>query len=163
MRTILILAVFCAVPAAAQPLADAVRARIGDFPGTVSLYAKNLDTGATLGIREAEPVRTASTIKLPILCSIFDQVARGQAKFTDVLTVTAAEQVSGSGIIGTELSPGVQLPISDVAHLMIVLSDNTATNMILERFGADSVNAYLDKIGIKTTRAMRKVRGDAAA
>jgi beta-lactamase class A len=43
---------------------------------------------------------------------------------------------------------------------MIVLSDNSATNMILERFTADAVNAYLDKIGIKTTRSMRKVRGD---
>jgi beta-lactamase class A len=46
-----------------------------------------------------------------------------------------------------------------VLHLMIVLSDNTATNMILERFGADTVNAYLDRIGIKTTRSMRKVQG----
>jgi beta-lactamase class A len=146
--------------AGAQPLSDAVRARIADFPGSVSLYAKNLDTGATFGLREAEPVRTASTIKLAILCSVFDQVARGRAKFTDPLTVTAGEQVSGSGVIGTELSPGVQLPLSDVAHLMIVLSDNTATNMILERFGADSVNAYLDRIGIKTTRSMRKIRGD---
>ena len=154
------LALAAAALAAAQPLADSVRARIGNFPGTVSLYARNLDTGATFGLRETDPVRTASTIKLPILCSIFDQVARGQAKFTDPLTVTAAEQVSGSGIIGTELSPGVQLPLSDVAHLMIVLSDNTATNMILERFGADSVNAYLDKIGIKTTRSLRKIRGD---
>src|SRR5581483_7673935 len=88
-----------------------------------------------------------------------DQVARGQAKFTDPLTVTAAEKVTGSGIIGTEISDGVQLPLSDVAHLMIVLSDNTATNLILERFGADSVNAYLDKLGIKTTRSMRKILG----
>ena len=54
----------------------------------------------------------------------------------------------------------MQLPLRDVAHLMIVLSDNSATNMILERFTADAVNAYLDKIGIKTTRSMRKVRGD---
>lgn len=141
-------------------MAEAIRARIGDFPGTVSLYAKNLDSGATFGVRETEPVRTASTIKLAILCSVFDQVSRGQAKFTDALTVTAAEQVSGSGIIGTELSAGDQLPLSDVVHLMIVLSDNTATNMILERFGADSVNAYLDRIGIKTTRSLRKIRGD---
>jgi beta-lactamase class A len=160
MRKLPVLAILCVLPAVAQPLADAVRARIGDFPGTVSLYAKNLDTGATFGVRETDPVRTASTIKLAILCSVFDQVARGQAKFADPLTVTAAEQVSGSGVIGSEFSPGVQLPLSDVAHLMIVLSDNTATNMILERFGADSVNAYLDRIGIKTTRSMRKIRGD---
>ncbi len=144
---------------AADTIGDALRARIGDFPGTVTLYAKNLDTGATIGIRETEPVRTASTIKLPILCAVFDAVARGQAKWTDPLTVTKDEKVSGTGIIASEISDGLQFPLRDVANLMIVLSDNTATNLILERFGADAVNAYLDRIGIKTTRSMRKILG----
>jgi beta-lactamase class A len=145
----------------AQTLPEALKARIGNFPGTVSLYAKNLDTGATLSINGADPVRTASTIKLPILCAVFDAVARGQAKWTDLMTVTAAEKVAGSGVIGAELTDGVQLPLRDIAHLMIVTSDNTATNMILERFGADMVNAYLDRIGIATTRSMRKIQGAA--
>ena len=149
-----------ATAAAAQPLLQTIHARIGDFPASVSLYAKNLETGASIGIRETEPVRTASTIKLAIMASVFDDVARGQARWTDPLTVTAVEKVSGSGVIGTEISDGVQFPLCDVVHLMIVLSDNTATNMILERFGADSVNAFLDRIGIKTTRSLRKVRGD---
>ncbi len=160
MRTLPALILAASAALFAQPLRDAVRARIGDFPGAVTLYARNLDTGASFGIRENEPVRTASTIKLPILCSVFDQVARGHAKWTDPLTITAEEQVSGSGVLGTEFSAGVQLPLRDVAHLMIVLSDNTATNLILERFGADSVNAYLDRIGIATTRSLRKIRGD---
>jgi beta-lactamase class A len=147
--------------AAGQPPPDAVRTRIAGFPGVVSLYAKNLDSGVAVGVRESEPVRTASTIKFPILCAVFDAVERGQAKWTEPLTVTASERVSGTGIIGSEISDGVQLPLRDVAHLMIVLSDNTATNMILERFTADAVNAYLDKIGIRTTRSLRKIRGDA--
>ena len=148
----------------AQSLEEAIRARIAGFPGTVTLYAKNLDSGATIGVKEDEPVRTASTIKLPIMAAVFDAVERGRAKWTDLLTVTAQEKVSGSGILGVEFSDGVQLPIADVMHLMIVLSDNTATNMILERFTADAVNAYLDKIGIKTTRSMRKIMsGDKAA
>ncbi len=158
MRGLLLLA--AAGVMAGQPLSDALRARIEKFQGTVSLYARNLDSGATVGIRESEPVRTASTIKLPIMLSIFDAVARGQAKWTDPMTVTAAAKVSGSGVIGTEISDGVRLPLSDVVHLMIVLSDNTATNMILDRFTADAVNAYLDTIGIKTTRSLRKIRGD---
>jgi beta-lactamase class A len=143
----------------ADSLADSLRARIADFPGTVSLYAKNLDTGVAVGIRESDPVRTASTIKLPILLSVFDAVARGQAKWTDPLTVTTAEKASGTGIIASEISDGVQLPLRDAANLMMVLSDNTATNLILERFSADSVNAYLDKVGLKTTRSMRKILG----
>jgi beta-lactamase class A len=142
---------------AAQPLEQKLRARIGDFPGTVSLYAKNLHSGVAVGIRESEPVRTASTIKLPIMLAVFDAVARGRAQWTELLTVTAAEKVDGTGIIDSELSNGVQLPLRDVVHLMIVISDNTATNMILERFTADAVNAYLDKIGIQTTRALRKM------
>jgi beta-lactamase class A len=143
----------------AQPLKDALRARIGNFPGTVSLYAKNMDTGATLGIKEADPVRTASTIKVAIMLTVFDAVARGQAKWTEPLTLTPQEKVNGTGVLGTEFSDGVQLPLSDVMHLMMVLSDNTATNMVLERFTADAVNAYLDKLGIKSTRSMRKIIG----
>ena len=159
-----ILLVLLAATAAAQPLQvalqDALRARIGSFQGSVSLYARNLDTGAAIGIREAEPVRTASTIKLAIMGAVFDTVARGQAKWTEPLTVTAAEKVSGSGIVASEISDGVQLPLRDLVHLMIVLSDNTATNMVLERITVDAVNAYLDSIGIRTTRSLRKIRGD---
>ena len=114
----------------------------------------------TLGIRESDPVRTASTIKLPILLAVFDAVSRGKAKWDEPLTLTSANKVSGSGVLGSEFSEGLQLPLSDVVHLMIVLSDNTATNMILERFTADGVNSYLDKLGLKTTRSLRKVRGD---
>ncbi len=145
---------------AAQPAAEAVRARVAGFDGTVSLYAKNLDTGEAFGLRESEPVRTASTIKLPIMAALFDAVARGQAKWSEPLTLRAADKVSGSGVLGTEFSSGVRLPLQDVMHLMIVLSDNTATNMILERFTAEAVNRYLDRIGLKTTRSLRKIRGD---
>jgi beta-lactamase class A len=140
-------------------LSDSLRARIGSFPGTVSLYAKNLDSGVAIGIREKDPVTTASTIKLPIVIALFDAVERGQLKWTDPLTVTAAEKASGTGIIASEISDGVQLPLRDAANLMMVLSDNTATNLILERLGTDTVNAYLDKLGIKTTRSLRKILG----
>ncbi len=152
-----------ALTAQAQTLLESVKTRIGDFPGTVSLYARNLDSGDVLTLRGTDPVRTASTIKLPILCAVFDSVAKGQAKWTDPLTVTAQEKVSGSGVIASEISDGVQLPLRDVTHLMMVLSDNTATNMILERFGADMVNAYLDRLGITTTRSMRKILGTGPA
>src|ERR1035437_4089604 len=109
MRTSAALALVFAAALPAQPLQDALHARIGNFDGTVSLYAKNLDTGARAGLRQAEPVRTASTIKLPILLAAFDQVAAGKAKWTEILTVTARDKVSGSGIVGSELSDGVQL------------------------------------------------------
>jgi beta-lactamase class A len=162
MRGLVLVLIFAAA-SGAQSLEKEVRQRIAELPATVTLYAKNLDTGATLGIREAEPVRTASTIKLAIMMTIFDAVARGQAKFDEPLTIAPREKVAGSGVLGVEFSDNVQLPLRDVMHLMIVLSDNTATNMILERFTADAVNAYLDRIGIKTTRSMRKILGSGPA
>jgi beta-lactamase class A len=145
----------------AQSLPEALHAKIDGFAGEVSLYAKNLDTGVTIGIREPDPVRTASTIKLPIMLAVFDAVARGKAEWTEPLTVTPQEKVTGTGIIASEISDGVKLPVRDVLHLMMVLSDNTATNMILERFTAEAVNANLDKLGIRTTRSMRKILGKA--
>ncbi len=66
--------------AAAQPLSEQLRSRIAGFSGTVSLYAKNLDTGTAVGIRESGPVRTASTIKLPIMAAVFDAVSRGHRR-----------------------------------------------------------------------------------
>ncbi|HEX3876188.1 MAG TPA: serine hydrolase [Bryobacteraceae bacterium] len=151
--------VLIAATATGQPLEKAVRERIAQLPATVTLYAKNLDTGATLGIRESEPVRTASTIKLAIMMAVFDAVEHGKAKFEEPLTIAPREKVSGSGVLGTEFSDNVQIPLRDAMHLMIVLSDNTATNLVLERISADAVNAYLDRIGIKTTRSMRKILG----
>jgi beta-lactamase class A len=156
MRSLAIIALLC-LPCLAQTpdsaLRRALQKRISDSPGTVSLYAKNLDSGASIGIRETDPVRTASTIKLPIMLAVFDAVARGQAKWDEPLTLTARVKVAGSGVLGSEFSDGDQLPIRDVMHLMIVLSDNTATNMILDRLTTDAVNAYLDRIGIHSATA----------
>ena len=70
MRTVCLLCLAVAVHAAS--LSDTLREHIAGFSGTVSLYAKNLDTGKAIGIRETEPVRTASTIKLPIMTAVFD-------------------------------------------------------------------------------------------
>ena len=159
MRLIGSLFLICTI-AISQPLEERLKTHIGGFEGTVSLYAKNLESGATVGLRQAEAVRTASTIKLPIMLAVFDAVARGKVHWSDLLTVNHTDRVSGSGVIGNEISNGVKLPVADVVHLMMVLSDNTATNMLLEKFNADSVNAFLDSLGLKTTRAMRKIRGD---
>lgn len=129
------------------------------FDGKLWIYAKNLDTGAEFGLRPDEKVRTASTIKLPILCALFDLVAAGKVHWNEKLTLRDEDKISGSGVLH-EFSGGTQLAVRDVAHVMIVVSDNTATNLILDRITADAVNDYLDRIGLKATRSLRKVRGD---
>jgi beta-lactamase class A len=160
IRSVLIVAAaVCAAAAASDPLDQKIHDAIGPFPGKVYVYAKNLGTGRSYALNADERVQTASTIKLPIMAGVFAAVEAGKAKWTEELTLTQDERVSGSGILG-DLSNGVKLPIRDLVHLMIVVSDNTATNMILERFTADAVNVELDKLGLPKTRSLRKVRGD---
>lgn len=153
---------FLALPAALAPAAqldDAVQREIRGIEGTVCLYARNLGTGAAYGIRENERVRTASTIKLPVMAAAFAKVRAGEAKWDELITLRDEDKVSGSGVLH-EFSGGVRLPLRDLVHLMIVVSDNTATNLVLDRITADAVNDLLDKLGLKETRSLRKVRGD---
>lgn len=139
---------------------EQVRAEIAKFRGRVSLFAKNLDTGATYEINADEPVRTASTIKLPIMVAAFALVAEGKVKWTDELTLTDKKKVQGSGVL-QELSDGLRLTLRDAVTLMIVLSDNTATNLTLDALGGgDVVNEKLEALGfLKLTRSLNKIGG----
>lgn len=125
----------------------------------VWISARNLDSGARFALAENEKVRTASTIKLPIMCATYQGVAEGRWTLDEMRTLHDADKVSGSGII-REFSDGTKLSIRDLIHVMIVVSDNTATNLILDRVTADYVNECLDKWGFPATRSLRKVRGD---
>jgi beta-lactamase class A len=160
---LILLAAACAhaqlTPQQSAALDARIRERATGFPGRVALYTKNLKTGAEYGLHPDEQVRTASTIKLPILCALHDQVAQGKVKWDDELALTEADTVSGSGIL-REFSLGTRHRLRDVANLMIVVSDNTATNLILGRITADAVNEYMVKLGILNTKSLRKVRGD---
>jgi beta-lactamase class A len=133
-----------------------IQAAIGTFPGHVSLYAKNLDTGASFSLRPDDPVQTASTIKLPIMVELFAEAGEGKLDWNQKLTLTEQDKVPGSGIL-TEFSSGDAFPIRDVMHVMIVMSDNTATNLILDRIGGDSVNRRMAQLGLKQTAVMRKI------
>lgn len=135
-----------------------VRAEVGDFSGSVYLYAKNLDTGAVYSLRGDERVRTASTIKLAVMVEAFARVAEGRAKWTDELVLTKEKKVGGAGIL-PELSDGLRITLLDAVRLMMTLSDNTATNMVIDVVTADAVNARMDALGFKETRLMRKVFG----
>src|SRR5579875_2775165 len=159
---ICMLAALLCVRAAAQrnmTLDQQIQARLQSIPAKVSLYAKNLQTGATYAIAAEQPVRTASTIKLAIMVECFFEAAEGALKWTEPLKVTAEEKVSGSGIV-QDFSDGVELPIRDMMDLMIVVSDNTATNLILNRIGGNAVNARMAQLGLQQTRVMRKILGD---
>jgi beta-lactamase class A len=151
-----------ACPAPAQPadpgaaIDQRIQAAIQGFPGSVSLYARNLDTGLSYGLRADAPVPTASTIKLPIMVELFALAGEGSLDWNQKLVLTDQDKVSGTGIL-TELSAGDALPLRDLMHLMIVVSDNTATNLILDRIGGNAVNLRMAQLGLKQTAVMRKI------
>ena len=148
------------MPAAANNDLDArVSALTTPFKGSVMLYAKNLRTGRAFGRGAETKVRTASTIKLPILCALESLIDAGKVRWDERLLLKADDKVTGSGVMGN-LADGTDLTVRNVAILMIIVSDNTATNLILDRITADAVNDYLDAIGLPLTRSNRKVRGD---
>jgi beta-lactamase class A len=140
-------------------LADRLAALTKPFKGTVVLYAKNLRTGREFALGADTKVRTASTIKLPILCALESLIAAGKVRWDERLLLKADDKVTGSGVLGN-LADGTDLTVRNVAILMIIVSDNTATNLLLDRISADAVNDYLDSIALPITRSNRKVRGD---
>lgn len=122
-------------------------------------YARHLESGREEAYRPDERVRTASTIKLPIMAAAFDLAARGELRWDERLTLRREDIVSGSGVL-REFTPGESFRVDDLVRLMIVVSDNTCTNLVLDRIGGDGVNTYLDRVGLPRTRTLRKIRGD---
>ena len=135
-----------------------VRSEITSFKGKVSLFAKNLETGQTYAYGGDDRVRTASTIKIAVMIEAFARVAEGRAKWTDELVLTKAARYGGSGVL-PELSDGLRLTLRDCVNLMMVVSDNTATNMVLDYLTTDSVNTRMKSLGYKDTLIMRRIGG----
>lgn len=145
--------------ASSPPALDArVRAEISPFKGKVSLFAKNLDTGEIYSFNGDERVRTASTIKVAVMIEAFTRVAEGHAKWTDELVLTKSARYGGSGVL-PELSDGLRLTLRDCVNLMMVVSDNTATNLVLDYLTTDAVNSRMNTLGFKNTRIMRRIGG----
>ena len=137
-----------------------VRAEVAAFTGRVSLFAKNLETGSSYGLAEETRVQTASTIKIAIMVEAFAQVAEGHLGWGDTLRMTEADKVGGSGVL-REMTAGLSLTLMDAVTLMTIISDNTATNLILDRLTADAVNDRLDGLGLPEIRSLNKINGGA--
>ncbi len=124
--------------------------------GHVALFAKNLKTGETVAINADEPVQTASVIKLPVMIEAFYQAKAGKLDLTKKLNVTKDEQVPGSGVLAY-IQPDVTLSLLDAITLMMIVSDNTATNLTLDQVGIPNVNARIAAMGLKNTYLYKKV------
>jgi beta-lactamase class A len=155
----IILTFFClliALSARASDLQKKVDALVDGSDGHVALYAKNLTTGETVAVDADRPVQTASVIKLALMLETYEQVHRGKLKLSQPVVLAKDNQVGGSGILG-QLDPGLSLTLKDTITLMITLSDNTATNMLIDVVGLTPTNQMLARMGLKNTYFYKKV------
>jgi len=135
---------------------DRVKELAAHFDGKVAVYATNLQTGATYSLNGDTRVNTASTIKLPILIGVYTAVSEGRVKWNDTSELGPGNKAGGSGVLG-EMSDGTKIPLRDLVRYMMLLSDNTATNMVLDHVPGNDVNTTLEKLGIHETRSLRKI------
>jgi beta-lactamase class A len=130
--------------------------------GVVGVTILDLATGDRLSVRGDMVFAQASAIKLPLLVELMRQVEEGKYHLDDSVTLEASDMVPGSGVL-QHLTPGkVTLTLRDVITLMVTLSDNTATNLIIDRAGMDAVNATMKRLGLTDTRLQRKMMDDDA-
>lgn len=124
--------------------------------GGLAVFAENLKTGETASYQPDLPVQTASTIKMGILLDAAEQVRGGHAKFEEKLVLNEENQVPGSGVLA-QLDTPLALTLKDALTLMVIVSDNTGTNMAIDRLGLDHIDRTLRAAGLKQTWLYKKV------
>lgn len=128
--------------------------------GTLGCYARDLRSGRTIGRREDESFPTASLIKVAVLVELERQAIEGGVSMTQPLELRDEDKVGGSSLL-RHMSAGIRLPVRDWAFLMMQVSDNTATNVLIDLVGLERVNATMDREGFPSVRLNRKIDFDA--
>ncbi len=114
--------------------------------------------GDRFSLRGDERFISASTIKIPIMVEIYRQIDRGNLALDDLFTLTKDDICPGSGVL-LQLHPGIELTLRDLVYLMMSISDNTATNMLIDLAGMENVNAAIASLGMGHSALGRKMRG----
>jgi beta-lactamase class A len=152
--TLALVMLAAASPAPPTPIEARIAARVASFAGRMGVAAVHLDTGETIAVAADERFPTASAIKTAVMVEVFHQVAAGRLRKDQLLTLTEDVKVGGSGILNA-LRAGGQYSVGDLLHLMITLSDNTATNMLIALVGTRAVNDRMVAYGLPHTRLYR--------
>ncbi len=150
-----------AKPEAPKPidpeLQKKVQALIDAHKGKVALGIKDLKTGQALLVKADDPMPTASLIKFPVMIEAYRQSAQSGLDLKKMVTLKPGDKVPGSGILTTHFSDGASFPLRDAVRLMIVFSDNTATNLVLDEIGLKATAETMDKMGYPNTKVHAKV------
>ena len=120
------------------------------FEKVLGVAVRHLGTGEEASINGSEVFPTASVFKVPVIVELYGQVEAGRLNLDDRLILKDSIKVPGSGIL-KELSEGLEVTVRDLSRLMMILSDNTATDMLVERVGKENVNARMKRLGLKNT------------
>ena len=119
--------------------------------GIVGYSVINVETGERLNRRGDEPFSSASLIKVPVLVTVFDLIEQDSLSLDDRLTLLEIDQVGGSGTL-QYMRPGLILTVHDAAWLMTIISDNTATNLLVDRIAARRVWRKMEALGLPRTK-----------
>jgi beta-lactamase class A len=147
----------CAAPASAADLEARIAPLAKDHKGKVAVAVKHLKTGESFYLNADDAMPTASLIKLPVMVEAYWQASEGKADLKKTLTLKKDDKVPGSGVLTQHFSDGATFPLRDAVRLMIVFSDNTATNLVLDQIGIPSTNERVAKLGLKNTKVNAKV------
>lgn len=158
MRVLLAIAALALVQSTAstplQRLQASVERTTRSVNATWGIYVKSLETGEEIAIDADRQMETMSTIKIPLMIEVFEQIKAGKFKLTDNYTFAAADSQPGTGTI-QRLDPGAVMTIKDLITMMIIVSDNTATEVLYRMVGGpDAVNARMQAMGLQKTRGM---------
>jgi beta-lactamase class A len=132
-----------------------------DHKGKVAIAVKHLKNGPSYYLHADEPMPTASLIKLAVMIEVYQQAAEGKVKLTNPVTLHEADKVPGSGILTDHFSDGATISLRDAVRLMIAFSDNTATNLLLDKIGIAATGKRMESWGYPNSRINAKsFRGD---
>ena len=157
MRVLLAIAALALLQTASTPLQRlqaSVERTTRSVNATWGIYVKSLETGEEIAIDADRQMETMSTIKIPLMIEVFEQIKAGKFKLTDKYTYAAADSQPGTGTI-QRLDPGAVMTVKDLITMMIIVSDNTATEVLYRMAGGpDAVNARMQAMGLRNTRGM---------
>jgi beta-lactamase class A len=128
-----------------------------EFDGVMGIAVKDLTGGEAFSVNADLVFPQASSIKIPVLVELYRQAQAGKLKLGERVEVKAAQMAGGSGVLQRFSDGGSAVSLRDLAVLMIVLSDNTATNILIDRVGMDNVNQMLAGTGLRQTRLQRRM------
>ncbi len=132
-----------------ERLEKQIQSVIRGAEGEVGVAARHLESGTEISINGRNSYPMASVFKLPILVEILAQVKEGKFSLEDEISVRTTDQHMGSGILADLKAPGIRLSVRNLVQLMMMISDNSATDILLEKVGAENVNRRLKQFGIE--------------